>query len=132
MDAQEKQKPVDTLQERIDKFEALPKMTKAMVLGQAEAMRAIYDEHREILNSCYKQGKGLSVETKIGDNIAILKNRDGYYGFCLKEEKGWRQNANIAKNLDAIVLIALGEKYGKGGNSQFAYFATRMLNMSVE
>jgi hypothetical protein len=125
----DKTENTDVMQDKIDKFDSLPKVAKYMTLSQAEVMHEIHKANSEILKSCYKEGQGLTVECIIGD-IAILKrHKDEYYGFCLKTEKGWRQDANVAKSLDAILLIALGVKHD-GSNSHFGYYASKMLGMT--
>ena len=53
-----------------------------------------------------------------------------YRGIFFKDDK-WNRIHTVCTSVDEVLLTYLGEKY-LGGNSQFADFAMKMLNMKIE
>jgi hypothetical protein len=53
-----------------------------------------------------------------------------YRGIFFKDDK-WNRTHTVCTSVDEVLLTYLGEKY-LGGNSQFADFAIKMLNIKIE
>jgi len=121
-------------EDQIAKFDKLGKHAKIMVLCMADNMETIKKQNREILDCFHDKGKGLYVIGVI-EGVAVLEYtynapfENAVYTSAFKNEKGeWQKTHNCCATGEEALLYALGEKH-LGSNSQFPFFATRMLDL---
>ncbi len=120
------QKPIEMIKE-FDELNVTLKMQKLNTAGQYAEIReeeqAILDAYRG--NSNFRRHCSV---VGVMDDIAIVQDDDSYHPM-VKEHGQWVRVGRYYPTVHLAILGALGYKYD-GLNSQFDYFAMRMLGIN--
>lgn len=116
----------------ISEFDQLNEFSKKRLLAMAENTQKVLDAEKAILNGS-KRFERFHQVVFIANDIAIIENHanptypDSPFTFALKMDEAWHGRGNYYPTIEHAYLGALGEKH-QGLNSQFAYFAMKMLS----
>lgn len=118
-------------QELLDNFNKLGTRGKILLLQKAKLYSDELQKEKEILQAENSNGKHSSRGYVVGtiDDIAIVKTNNDLYAPMVRKIDGWRRVGKHYPSNHLAVLGAIGYFYD-GLNSQFDYYAMRMLNIS--